>query len=96
MSGKPVPLVINTQGWVKGLGVPILMELIKYTSPSVLAQIQSDKGASQKSSTTKLHVRAMSSQQALSTRCSFRLNVIVFDFVSSFTRTLHGAYAGCG
>ena len=39
MSGSPLPLIVNTQGWVKGLGVPILMELIRYIRPSVLVQM---------------------------------------------------------
>jgi polynucleotide 5'-kinase involved in rRNA processing len=29
-------LVVNTHGWVKGLGVPILHEIIRLLSPSVI------------------------------------------------------------
>ena len=29
-SGRTLPLVINTQGWVKGLGLLMLLDLIRY------------------------------------------------------------------
>ncbi len=35
------PLVVNTQGWVRGLGVPLLADLLRHTCPRVVLQLQS-------------------------------------------------------
>ncbi|KAK3755025.1 hypothetical protein QZH41_011062 [Actinostola sp. cb2023] len=37
------PLVINTQGWVKGLGIPLLMDVIRITNPTHIVQINSQQ-----------------------------------------------------
>lgn len=34
--------MINTQGWVKGLGLLMLLDLIRYTRPTLIAQMTSD------------------------------------------------------
>lgn len=34
-----VPLVINTSGWVKGIGYDLLVEILRYTSPTHVVQI---------------------------------------------------------
>lgn len=34
-----LPLVINTPGWVKGIGYEILVDMIKYTSPTYVVKI---------------------------------------------------------
>eukprot|EP00050_Salpingoeca_kvevrii_P012688 m.24193 g.24193 ORF g.24193 m.24193 type:complete len:535 (-) comp4241_c0_seq1:131-1735(-) len=36
-----VPLVVNTHGWVKGLGLPLIGEVIRSAQPSLLVQLQS-------------------------------------------------------
>ncbi|KAJ3694113.1 hypothetical protein LUZ60_009593 [Juncus effusus] len=35
-----IPLIINTPGWVKGTGYDILVEILKYISPSVVVKLQ--------------------------------------------------------
>lgn len=40
-SGKPVlPLVINTPGWVKGIGYDLLVNMLRYISPTHVVQIR--------------------------------------------------------
>ena len=34
------PLIINTQGWVKGLGYVLLLDVLRYCAPSVVVQIE--------------------------------------------------------
>ncbi|KAG2185602.1 hypothetical protein INT44_002395 [Umbelopsis vinacea] len=38
---KPVPLVINTHGWIKGLGYDLLMDLIHTAAPNFILAFQS-------------------------------------------------------
>ncbi|XP_010255658.1 PREDICTED: polynucleotide 5'-hydroxyl-kinase NOL9 [Nelumbo nucifera] len=39
--GKPqLPLVVNTPGWVKGIGYEILVEMLKYISPTHVVQMR--------------------------------------------------------
>eukprot|EP00040_Diaphanoeca_grandis_P015044 m.76554 g.76554 ORF g.76554 m.76554 type:complete len:665 (-) comp24911_c0_seq1:46-2040(-) len=38
----PLPLVINSQGWVKGLGFLLLLDMIRYISPSVIFNIEAE------------------------------------------------------
>lgn len=35
------PLIINTQGWVKGLGYLLLLDTLRFVSPSIIVQIDS-------------------------------------------------------
>eukprot|EP00898_Chlorokybus_atmophyticus_P006849 jgi/Chlat1/7165/Chrsp57S06747 len=44
-----VPLVVNTHGWVKGIGLDILIELLRYIQPSHVVQVQSGSKAANKS-----------------------------------------------
>lgn len=37
--GRVRPLVINTQGWVKGLGLPMLLDIIRHVAPALIVQI---------------------------------------------------------
>ncbi|XP_031552289.1 polynucleotide 5'-hydroxyl-kinase NOL9-like isoform X2 [Actinia tenebrosa] len=39
--GKNIPLVVNTQGWVKGMGIALLMDVIHITHPTHIIQINS-------------------------------------------------------
>ena len=34
------PLIINTQGWVKGLGYVMQLDVLRYCAPSVVVQIE--------------------------------------------------------
>ncbi|KAJ4765959.1 Polynucleotide 5'-hydroxyl-kinase grc3 [Rhynchospora pubera] len=38
--GSVLPLIINTPGWVKGTGFDILVEIMRYVSPSVVVQLR--------------------------------------------------------
>ncbi|XP_066930591.1 polynucleotide 5'-hydroxyl-kinase NOL9-like isoform X2 [Clytia hemisphaerica] len=37
------PLIVNTQGWVRGLGLSLLIDLLRILDPSHVVQIQSDQ-----------------------------------------------------
>lgn len=39
LANADMPMVINTPGWVKGIGYEILVEILKYTSPSHVVNI---------------------------------------------------------
>jgi polynucleotide 5'-kinase involved in rRNA processing len=39
--GQPLPLIVNTHGWVKGLGVPILHEIIRTAAPAMIVRLTS-------------------------------------------------------
>eukprot|EP00794_Sanderia_malayensis_P006152 gene6152-6858_t len=34
------PLVINTQGWIKGMGFPLLIDIIRLSNPSLIVQLK--------------------------------------------------------
>lgn len=34
-----IPLIVNTQGWVKGMGVPLLLDVIRMVQPSHIIQL---------------------------------------------------------
>lgn len=38
-SSPTCPLVVNTQGWVKGLGYLLLLDTLRYIEPSVIVQV---------------------------------------------------------
>ena len=40
MSAAPIPLVINTLGWVKGMGLELLLELLRRSVPTHIVQMQ--------------------------------------------------------
>lgn len=38
-----LPLVINTHGWIKGLGLDVLIDILRYTVPTHVVDVQSAK-----------------------------------------------------
>eukprot|EP00039_Didymoeca_costata_P014795 m.243761 g.243761 ORF g.243761 m.243761 type:complete len:449 (+) comp16098_c0_seq34:165-1511(+) len=38
-SGALYPLVVNTHGWIKGLGLPMLCDMLRYIQPAVIVQL---------------------------------------------------------
>ena len=38
--GAPIPLIVSTMGWVKGLGVPLLFDIIRYAAPLMVADLR--------------------------------------------------------
>lgn len=39
---QPIPIVINTQGWIKGLGKELLTELYSTVQPTYIVNIKSE------------------------------------------------------
>eukprot|EP00062_Callorhinchus_milii_P012796 gi/632960185/ref/XP_007896050.1/ PREDICTED: polynucleotide 5'-hydroxyl-kinase NOL9 [Callorhinchus milii] len=54
---KEVPLVINTMGWVKGLGLLVLIDLIRLLSPTHVVQFRTGDGSQELPFMTPEHVR---------------------------------------